>query len=330
MEGTSRRERVTRLYESGATLEEIGRAENVTREWARRLLERYEVPKRPRADRLYDAAFPARAEEVEALFLQLRDDSGVARQTGLDTATIRRFVDATIPDASVLRRRRQSHSAHYSDDEFIACLRAGSEELPSPMAHAAYAAWARDRMLDTDRPWTGPQGMMLRFGSWRNALPRGPASQSDGGTGSKIRVDGRRQRDRGSLGGNGQATNGRRVRPVACWTARVPGASATARKFVDGWDALLLAAWPIVHNRPLPGVGSQEVESDGSTKAAAQRGGGQYRKAEENPAVAASDPFERDPQELERSLGSHNSLQNALADRARDRGIEPLSAAPGW
>ena len=193
------------------------------------------------------------------------------------------------------------------------------------MAHAAYAAWARDRMLDTDRPWTGPQGMMLRFGSWRNALARvGLPANPTAGPDPRFELT---DAVNGIVEAWGETAKPPTVDAYDQWRAgrREFPASATARKFVDGWDALLLAAWPIVHNRPLPGVGSQEVESDGSTKAAAQRGGGQYRKAEENPAVAASDPFERDPQELERSLGSHNSLQNALADRARDRGIEPLS-----
>jgi hypothetical protein len=325
VERGSRRERVTRLYETGATLDQIGRAENVTRERARQLLEQYDVPKRPRADRLYDAAFPARAEEVEALFLELRDDGAVAQRTGLDQATIRRFVDRNIPDAAVLRRRRKPGAEHYSDDEFITCLRTAAHELPSPMAHSAYAEWSRDRRLDDGRPWPGPQGMMLRFGSWRSALARaGLPANPTAGPDPKFELT--------------DAVNG----VVEAWrqTGKPPTvdaydewragraeypASATARKFVDGWDALLLAAWPVVHSRALPGVGRQEVKPATGTPAAGQRGGAPYREADEQPAITPSDPFERDPQELERSVGSHNALQNALARRARERGIEPLS-----
>jgi len=37
-------------------------------------------------------------------------------------------------------------------------------------------------MLDADRAWPGPQGMMLRFGSWRNTLARAglPANPTAG------------------------------------------------------------------------------------------------------------------------------------------------------
>ena len=104
--------------------------------------------------------------------------------------------------------------------------------------------------------------------------------------------------------------------------------SATARKFVEGWDALQLAAWPIVHGRQLPGVGSQEqpTEEEGEIAAASAGAGGPYRRVNENPELPPADPFERDPQELERSLGFHNALQNKLSDQAREKGYEPLSA----
>lgn len=325
MERGSRRERITRLYESGATYDEIGRTEDITKERVRQLLEQYGIPKRRRADRLYDTAFPARADEVEALLLELRDDEAVAARTEIDPATVRRFVDKTIPDAAVLRRRRKAGTDHYSDDEFIACLRAGAQNLSSPMAHAAYAAWSRDRRLDDGRPWPGPQGMMLRFGSWRSTLARAglPANPTAGPDPKFEMTDAvnaivEAWRDTGkppTVDSYDKWRDGR---------SEVPS-SATARKFVDGWDDLLLAAWPIVHSRPLPGVGRQEPKPAPGAPAAGLRGGGPYREADEEPAVAPSDPFERDPQELERSLGSHNALQNALAQRAREHGFEPLS-----
>src|SRR3954471_9711909 len=112
MNASTRRALVTGLYERGATLEEIGDALNVTRERARQLLDQYGIARRPRADRLYDTAFPTRGEEVEALFLQLREDEAVAVRTGIDVASVRRFVTEHIPDPDVLRRKPRQRSAH--------------------------------------------------------------------------------------------------------------------------------------------------------------------------------------------------------------------------
>jgi len=322
-----RQKLVTDLYERGATLEEIGRSLNVSRERARQLLNQYGIERTPRADRLYNAAFPARAPEVEALFLQLRDDVAVSERTGIDVAAVGRWVDGHIPDPDVLRRRRKPGSEHYSDEEFVACLRVGAKELGSPMAHATYADWSRGRMLDADRAWPGPQGMMLRFGSWRNTLaraglPANPTAGPDPRFELSDAVDAMAQAWR-------ETGKPPTVDRYDAWRSGREGfpSSATARKFVEGWDALQLAAWPVVHGRQLPGVGSQDqpAPEGGEITVPTAIGGGPYRRVDEQPGIEPSDPFERDPQILERSLASHNSLQNALADSASDRGYEPLS-----
>lgn len=323
---SGRRGRIIDLYNAGSTYDEIGREFNVTRERVRQLLNQYGVELRPRADRRYESAFPARAEEVEALFLHLRDDDAVADATGLEASIVRRFANECIPDPDVLRRRPKRRSARYSDDELVACLRTAATELENPLAHARYAEWSRGRSLDGERPWPGPQGMMLRFGSWRNTLARAglPANPS-AGPDPRFELS-----DAVDAMARAWTETGKppTVESYDNWRAgreQFP-ASATARKFVEGWDELQLAAWPVVHGRQLPGVGSEErgAANDGEPLQAAT-GGGPYRRASEAQAIAPSDPFERDPQVLERSLGAHSALQNALADAAKRGGYEPLS-----
>jgi hypothetical protein len=256
----------------------------------------------------------------------LRSDEAVAVHTGIDVVSVHRFVNETVPDPDVLRRKRKSRADHYSDEEFVEALQVAARELANPMAHYAYAEWTRGRMLDDERPWPGPQGMMLRFGSWRRALARaGLPANPTGGPDPRFElsdaVDGMVEAWR-ALG---------RPPTVDAYDAWGAGRdafpkSATARKFVDGWLELQLAAWPIVHGRQLPGIGSHDGAFEPPEAPPGQaRGGGPYRRANEDSDVAPSDPFERDPQELERALGAHSRLQNALADLARDRGLEPLS-----
>jgi hypothetical protein len=50
-----------------------------------------------------------------------------------------------------------------------------------------------------------------------------------------------------------------------------------------------------------------------------------YRVADENTAAAPRDPFHVDPEAVDRSLRSHAATQNALAQAARARGLQPLS-----
>lgn len=321
-----RRGRIIELYNAGWTYDQIGREFNLTAERVRQLLNEYVVEMRPRADRRYESAFPARADEVEALFLQLRDDDAVAEATGLDPSIVRRFANEYLPDSDVLRRQRKRRIARYSDDELVACLRTAATELGNPLAHARYAEWSRGRALDGERPWPGPQGMMLRFGSWRNALARAglPANPTAGPDprfelSDAVDAMARAWAETGKPPTVGSYDNWRAGRE------EFP-ASATARKFVEGWDVLQLAAWPVVHGRRLPGVGSEESgAADSGEPPQAATGGGPYRRASEAQVIAPSDPFERDPQVLERSLGAHSALQNALADAANGRGYEPLS-----
>lgn len=313
------------MYGRGATLQEIGDRIGLTKERVRQLIDQYGIEKRTRAQRLYAASFPARAEEVEALFLELRSDAEVAAATGIPLASVKQFVNSVIPDPGVLRRKKRQRFVRYTDEEFVECLRSGERALGAPLSHAAYAEWTRGRTLADGRPWPGPQGMMLRFGSWRNTLARaGLAANPTAGPDPQFELS-------DAVDAMVRAWNETGTPPTVDaydrWRDGREGfpASATARKFVDGWDDLCLAAWPLVHGRPLPGIRSQEVTGHDQGTSATTSGGGPYRRASDDTTLAQSDPFERDPQELERSLNTHNRLQNRLADLADESGCAPLS-----
>ncbi len=53
-----------------------------------------------------------------------------------------------------------------------------------------------------------------------------------------------------------------------------------------------------------------------------------YRRPNEAVMVARGDPFEHDPELVERALRSHASTQNAVADYLLSRGLEPRSPGP--
>jgi hypothetical protein len=318
---------VERLYAEGLTLAEVGTKIGLTRERVRQILRESGVPSEPVGQRKYRAAFPARSTEVEDLFLELRDDRAVADVTGLPVSLVRRFVDENVPDPDVLRRKRRPRFEHFSDEEFLECLRTAAKELSSPMSHVAYAEWTRDRMLDDVRPWPGPQGMMLRFGGWRETLIRAglPANQRFGPQRTFDLED--------AVSAMVEAWRETGKPPTVTSYSRwrvgredVPS-DPTVRHLIDGWDNLRLAAWPIVHGRALPDVLSPESAEPGGLEVAdpPNRVGETYRPARENSGVAQADPFERDPQQLERALNAHGVLQNAIAGWAEGHGFRAMS-----
>ncbi|WP_155891790.1 hypothetical protein [Conexibacter woesei] len=124
--------------------------------------------------------------------------------------------------------------------------------------------------------------------------------------------------------------------------------SASARKFIDGWQDARLSAWEIIHNISLPRTdlpGVERVEPDpesGEPILAVQGQAGEglsnddrnppveevgvpYRPADEeadpNPAALAAP----DPELVRAAWRSHARLQNELADLARAAGLVPLS-----
>lgn len=177
--------RVADGHHRGLTLQEIGNEVGVTRERVRQVLNVMGLKMAGQQERRYASAISGRSSELAEAFLRLRNTDLVANETGIEAAQVTRFVEREIPDAKVLAKSHNPRSPIYTDSEYLDCLRKAAAELDSPMGQAKYRAWSAGRNLPDGRHWPGPQGIMIRFGSWREALLKAglPARPSMGGTG---------------------------------------------------------------------------------------------------------------------------------------------------
>jgi hypothetical protein len=233
------------LYERGLSNREIALELGVSGERVRQLLQRYDIAVVPVRERRYLAAVGGREADVAAAFLELRSDAAVARALALDERHVRRLVDAIVPEADVLRRKRRRHRPRHSDDELVAALRQAALELPSPMGYHAFKDWGVAQADGLSRP--GPQVVALRFGGWRRALARAglPVNQS-GGPHPTYDLHDVLDAIAAAWRELGRAPS---VARYETWRGGRPGlpAPATARRFAESWDDLLAAAYLLVY-----------------------------------------------------------------------------------
>lgn len=249
-----RRARLASLYRQGFNNREIAAQLGISKERVRQLLHCYEIGIVPLPERRYLAAIRGREAEVVAAFMRLGSDAAVARELGLQEHHVRRLIDARVPEAVVLRRRRRSHRPRYSDQELIEALQESARELPSPMGYQAFGGWAAGRQRN-GLPWPGPQAISLRFGGWRRALAQAglPVNRAGGPHATYDRQD--------AVAAIAAAWRelGRRptVASYEAWRAGRAGlpAPATARHLGPSWDELLVAAYPLVYG-PSTGDGT--------------------------------------------------------------------------
>jgi hypothetical protein len=244
-----RPERLAALYARGLTNGEIGRQLGMSKERVRQLLSRHQIPVVPLEERRYLFAIRGHEDEVVTAFWNLRDENAVAAQVGLQPRHVRRLIDAAVPEADVLRRKRRRRRPRYRDEELIAALQEASHDLASPMGYEAFNCWAAGRQRD-GLPWPGPQVISLRFGGWRRALAlAGLPANATGGRPATYD-----QRDVAEAVAAAWRDLGRppTVTAYETWRAGRSGvpSPATARRAADGWDDLLVACYPLVHRSP--------------------------------------------------------------------------------
>lgn len=255
-----RRARLASLYEQGLANREIAVRLGVSGERVRQLLQRYKVPIVPLWERRYLAAVAGREAAVVDAFLDLHSDAATARLLGLQEHHVRRLIDASLPEADVLRRKRRRHRPRYSDDQLIGALQRAARDLPSPVGYEAFRRWAAAGQRD-GLSGPGPQVVVLRFGGWRRALAQAglPVNRA-GGPHPTYDLD-------DVLGAIAAAWREYgRVPSVAryeVWRAGRPGipSPATARRFADSWDDLLVAVYPLVYGRPAAAAAAAAVGS---------------------------------------------------------------------
>lgn len=244
-----RRAQLAALYRQGLANREIAARLGISKERVRQLLQRCQIPVVPLGTRRYLAAIEGREAEIVAAFLELRSDAAVAQRLSLQEPHVHRLIDARVPEADVLRRKRRSRRPRYSDQELVAALRKAAPHLPSPLGYEAYRVWAAGRQLD-GRPWPGPQVITLRCGGWCRALGRAglPANRAGGlpATWQRSHVVAAIAAAWRELG---RAPS---VAGYEAWRAGRAGlpSPATARGFAAGWDNLLAACYPLVYGWP--------------------------------------------------------------------------------
>jgi transposase len=240
-----RRAHLASLYERGLSNREIALELGVSGERVRQLLQRYEIAIVPVRERRYRAAVKGRETEVVEAFLELRSDAAAARTLELDERHVRWLVDATVPEADVLRRKRRRHRPRHSDEELVATLRRAALDLPSPMGYHAFRDWGAAQTDGLLRP--GPQVVALRFDGWRRALVRAglPVNQA-GGPHPTYSLDDVLGAVAAAWRDLGRAPS---VAGYEAWRGARSGlpAPATARRLGESWDDLLAAAYPLVY-----------------------------------------------------------------------------------
>jgi len=244
-----RRAYLAALYERGLTNREIGRRLGVSKERVRQLLSRYQIPPAPLEERRYSYAIRGHEDEVVTAFWHLRDDNAVAAQVGLQPRHVRRLIDASLPEADVLRRKRRRRRPRYRDEELIAALQEAARDLPSPMGYDAFNRWTAGRQRN-GLPWPGPQVVSLRFGGWRRALAL--AGLPVNGVGGRQATYDHQEVAEAVAAAWRDLGRPPSVAAYDTWRAGRAGlpSPATARRAAAGWDDLLVACYPLVHGTP--------------------------------------------------------------------------------
>jgi hypothetical protein len=166
------------LYESGLTLEQIGKRYGITRERVRQILVRDGVGTRDRR-----AAQGLRVERIRQRVLDRRDEvletyrevgrvEEVARRLKLAAPHVRELIDASFsPDERDAMRRQASSKANLIDREsqramLLADLRLAHAQLPAGevLTGPKYDEWAREC------GGLSSQVVCIRFGTWNEAL----------------------------------------------------------------------------------------------------------------------------------------------------------------
>ena len=314
-----------RYLDEYLTLDEVGKLDGITREAVRQRLKSMGIKPRTLEETYLlreRREISLRGADIRKTFLQTRDVSGTAGQLGLSEALVRRALDELVPDFGVLARVPRSGSKKYSAGDLLASLREASDTLPGILTTAGYDSFveAHPTLLD-GRPRPGKQAMMLRFGSWRDALQRaglpanpryGPQKEYSEADAVAAVVECWRQT-------GGAPTSDEYEQWQRDHVARPSG--ATVRKLAGNWNPLLVRAWQLVHGVIL----DQDDEDVSVPEPLLPRDGAQsvavpfasYHGMNEGAEVPLqSDLVEAECNALESDARSHALNQNAVAATA--------------
>lgn len=330
-------------WEEGLSLREIGAPFDISRQAVSERMGTLGLKQLGARERRASWLFEHRGKEIRESFLRLRDDSAVAESLGLHQAEVVRVVNEIVEDPKVLRARPRSRQPRYSDQELRSLLRAVPEVRERPLTHDAYNEWAAGQSFPDARPYPGHQTMALRWGSWRAALLAAdlPANPRSGPTSALSR----QTAVAGVVSCWRELNHPPTVGQYDLWSpSHAAPASASVRKFVDGWHDALLSAWEVIHStrlirNDLPGVDMVEVDPEDPAEIrglftlepsparapSPETAGVGYRRADEGVQPEAAALAAPDPESVTTALRAHARLQNSAADAIQRAGLVPLS-----
>ncbi|SFA56422.1 Sigma-70, region 4 [Rhodococcoides kroppenstedtii] len=318
------------------TLEEVGQIEGITREAVRQRLKRLGLEPRTLAETKLARerrAISLRSLEIRSKFLDSRNVDETASALNLPSSWVRKCLAETIPDYEVLARAPRRPSKKYTNNELFESLKAAAARTVGNLTAASYDEYVRaESTLPDGRARPGKQTMLLRYGSWREALlaagltpnpHSGPAKDFDEVAAVQSVVDYWR-----AVGGPPT------VEGYDEWQRHRIGypSSATIRKLTGSWNLLLVRAWQLVHGIVLDQVDDDVVvpapmlSADHETVHASYFV--PYRAAADCMEIALPSNLNTGEYRLlERAVRSHSKIQNEVARAASQLNLSCWSPA---
>jgi hypothetical protein len=163
-------------YEAGATLEEIAKQSDLTRERVRQLFREAGLTVRSIGE---TAALKRKSladsnrDRIINAFESGKTARTIAGELALPLKLVREVLVEDPRRARLMSARshaKKRNGPRYSNEELIDCLRTASLAIGGILTTAAYNVFARTRVFPDGRPWPTHQTPSNRFGGWRAAL----------------------------------------------------------------------------------------------------------------------------------------------------------------
>lgn len=318
------------------TLEEIGSHEGVSREAIRQRLRGMGVTPRSASEahelrRIRETNL--RGLDIRETFLRLRSADLAADALGMRLTWIKAYLLENVPEYKVVESAPRNMAKRFSVEELLDSLSLAASTQSGILANTDYDEFVRlNPLLANGRPRPTKQAMALRFGSWR-------AAQAAAGLPSNPRG-----------GPSPQFTEAMAIEAVvACWghLGHAPNHSeyeqwqqgregrpsgSTVRNLAGPWNLIRVRAWQLVY-----GIQLDQDDIDVTVPQVLVPQLGElisrfqlvdYVAADEGVEISVSVAMTSDGyQSLERAMRSHATVQNAVADAARDIGLRPRMTA---
>lgn len=316
------------------TLDEVGELEGVTREGVRHRLQRIGIKPRTASEtrrRRESHKIDLHSDPIRRRFLEARDVGETAQALGLPVSLVERAVAELVPDYQILARAPRKSGKKYSAADLVSSLVDAAESSPGNLTTTGYDDFvATSPTLLDGRPRPGKQVMMLRFGSWRDALARAelPANPHSGPDKSFDEADAiaavtecwRQTGQPPTAASYDVWQRGHRGRP----------SMATVRNRAGSWNPLLVRSWQLVHGILLDQDDEDAVVPPALLTASGNAPDSQwfvpYVAADEGVAVSSSaDLVAAEYNALERAVRSHAAIQNAVAAATTAAGMDVWS-----